>query len=365
MTGFIAIIIVPAEAIVYPIGFDIVELLPLSMVRDVTERALRRAGVPAQAAALQADLWIDAELRGIPSHGLLRLERIVQRIERGLADPLAVGTHRWRGDSFLSVDGQSGLGPVVAIAALAQICAAAAKTGIAVAAISNSQHLGMLAWYAERVARGGQVALVLSTSEALVHPWGGRQALIGTNPIAIGVPTSEADPFVMDTATGVVSMGEIHDRAQRGEAIPAGWALDAQGRPTTDAEAAKAGAITPFGQAKGYALGLAFELLVASLTGAALGRDVHGTLDAEWPSNKGDLLIVVNNVHSAGLSAYLEILRHAEPAEGFAAVLVPGERGRALRAERQRTGMPIEPSVWRRLNELAAPAEQLLQDTGQ
>lgn len=329
-------------------------LLKAEEVRITAEQALSRAGVQSNRAAMQVDLWLDAELRGVPSHGLLRLERLVQRIEKNLADPHAVGVHEWRGSSFLAVDGQNGLGPVVANAALEEITARAKETGIAVAAIANSQHIGMLAWYAERVARRGQVALVLSTSEALVHPWGGRKALLGTNPISIGIPTGEPDPFVMDTATSIVSMGEIHDRAHRGEAIPPEWALDEDGNPTIDAEAAKRGAIAPFGQAKGYALGLAFELLVASLAGAALGTEVHGTLDADHLSNKGDVFIVVDRARTDGLSAYLELIRHAEPASGFRSVLVPGERGRALRAERLKHGVPIADAVWERVTALAA-----------
>lgn len=328
-------------------------ILNASDVRKTAEAALLRAGVPAASAATQVDLWLDAELRGIASHGLLRLERIVERISLGLADPRATGRHLWHGAGFLEVDGCNGLGPVVALSALDAIQQRARETGIALAAIHASQHIGMLAWYAERVARSGQVGIVLSTSEALVHPWGGRQALLGTNPIAIGVPTGEPEPFVMDTATSIVSMGEIHDRAHRGLPLESGWALDAHGNPTTDAQAAKSGAIAPFGQAKGYALGLAFELLVSGLTGAALGRDVRGTLDSEHLCNKGDVFIVVDRARADGIAAYLELIRRAEPAEGFEAVLVPGERGRATRAERLRNGIPIADAVWTRLRQLA------------
>jgi L-2-hydroxycarboxylate dehydrogenase (NAD+) len=326
--------------------------------RQMAERALVQAGVPAGHAKVQVDLWLDADLRGVPSHGLLRLERLVQRLAAKLADPHAVGAHQWQGSGYLLVDGQNGLGPVVANAALAQIQKRARETGIAIAAISNSQHLGMLAWYAERIARDGQAAIVLSTSEALVHPWGGRQALLGTNPIAIAVPTGDGDPFVMDTATSRVSMGEIHDYANRREPIPPDWALDAEGRRTTDPEAAKQGAIAPFGQAKGYALGLAFELLVSALSGAALGTDVHGTLDATHLSNKGDVFIVIEGPRTAGLAAYLELIRSAQPAEGFDRVLVPGERGRANRAERRANGVPIADAVWQRIQQLAQPSAQ-------
>jgi LDH2 family malate/lactate/ureidoglycolate dehydrogenase len=175
--------------------------------------------------------------------------------------------------------------------------------------------------------------------------------MLGTNPIAIGIPTG-GEPFMMDTATGIVSMGEIHDHAHRRAPIPPNWALDARGNPTTDAEAAKKGAIAPFGQAKGYALGLAFELLVSSLAGAAIGTDVRGTLDETAACNKGDVFIVIDGPRY-DLRAYLDEIRKLEPAEGFAQVLIPGERGRACREQRLRDGVPIADEVWERLQHLA------------
>ena len=177
------------------------------------------AGVPRLHAGLQADLLMEAELRGIPSHGILRLSRIISRIRNGVANPSSTGVHCWAADAFLVVDGEQGLGPVVAQSALDALKDRAARTGIAAAAIGNSNHIGMLAWYAERVAKQGFSFIGLSTSEALVHPWGARRAMIGTNPIAIGVPTDDG-PFVMDTATSLVSMGEIYDHAHRKAPIP-------------------------------------------------------------------------------------------------------------------------------------------------
>ena len=321
--------------------------------------ALEGAGVGAEAARLQTDLLLDAELRGVPSHGFLRLERIIARIGNGVADPRTRGLHTWRGDSFLSVDGQNGLGPVVAKHAADIAGERARRTGIAVAAISNNNHIGMLAWYADAIAQAGLVAIILTTSEALVHPFGGRVALLGTNPIAIGVPTATG-PFVIDLATSLVSMGEIHDKAHRGVAIPEGWALDAEGNSTIDPNAAKKGAIAPFGGAKGYALGLAFELLVTALTGAALGRNVTGTLNAENPCNKGDVFILIDPLSGQGaaLSAYLETIRQTPPAAGFDKVLIPGERGLALKAQRMAEGIPLADEVWTTMQRLrdAAPA---------
>ncbi len=318
-------------------------------------QALMRAGVPDAHAQTQLDLLLEAELCDRPSHGLLRLPRVVARIRNGVADPVTSGVRTWRSPAFLLVDGHAGLGPVVAGAALEAACARARQTGIAVAAIANNNHLGMLSWYVERVALGGQAAIAISTSEALVHPWGGRKAMLGTNPIAIGVP-AEPHPLVLDMATSVVSMGKIHDYAHRGEPIPAGWALDAAGEPTTDPVAAKDGAIAPFGGAKGYALGLALEVLVTCLTGAALGTAVTGTLDADRPCNKGDVFIVVDPVSDAlvGISAYLDAVRACPPMQAGRAVMVPGDGSRARRAERMAAGIPIAEAVWTQISALAA-----------
>jgi L-2-hydroxycarboxylate dehydrogenase (NAD+) len=335
----------------YPIGFYVVTVVDAVLLRDVAAKALDRAGIPKAHAVQQLDLLMEAELRGIPSHGLLRLDRITRRIANGVIDPDTRGSHLWLKPAFLSVDGEMGLGPVVANSALQALTARARETGIAVGAIRNSNHIGMLGWYAERVAAEGCSIIALSTSEALVHPWGARRAMLGTNPIAIGIPTG-GEPFMMDTATGVVSMGEIHDRAHRKTPIPAHWALDEAGNPTTDAEAAKKGAIAPFGEAKGYALGLAFELLVSSLAGAAIGTDVRGTLDETAICNKGDIFIVIDGPRY-DLKAYLEEIRGMQPAEGFAEVLIPGERGRACRDQRLRDGVPVADAVWDRLQVLA------------
>ncbi|MET3896566.1 LDH2 family malate/lactate/ureidoglycolate dehydrogenase [Devosia sp. UYZn731] len=144
-------------------------VLAAAQIRQTAERALVRAGVPAPSAAVQVDLWLDAELRGVPSHGLLRLERIVQRIEAGLADPHATGVHTWQGSTYLTVDGQQGLGPIVANAALAQIQERARHSGIAVAAVGNAQHIGMLAWANRAVRLRDGVSIADSVWARLQH----------------------------------------------------------------------------------------------------------------------------------------------------------------------------------------------------
>ncbi len=164
---------------------------------------------------------------------------------------------------------------------------------------------------------------------------GGRQALIGTNPLCIAVPATP-EPVVLDMATSLVSMGKIHDHANRGQPIPGGWALDVEGNPTTDASAAKAGAIAPFGGAKGYALGLVLELLITSLAGSAIGTTVRGTLDSNNVCNKGDLFIVISPPKSASVAAaihaYLDEIRASGDPGAGRLVTIPGDRSREARA---------------------------------
>jgi LDH2 family malate/lactate/ureidoglycolate dehydrogenase len=311
--------------------------------------------VPGPHARIQADLFIGADMRGTASHGLLRLRRIVERLKLGLAVAGETGKQDWTARSFLSVDGRRGLGPVVALAALDAVIPRARETGIAIAAVRNANHLGAIAFYADYVARQGLTVIALTISEALVHPFGGRKAMIGTNPIAVGVPAAP-EPLVLDMATSLVSMGKIYDHANRGAPLPGGWALDADGNPTTDAVAAKDGAIAPFGGAKGYALGLAFEVLVASLAESAIGNGVQGTLDSVHPSNKGDLFIVIAPPHAqsarALVSDYLDAVRASPPADTAKPVLIPGDRAHAARDASKAEGVMLDDGLWDDLQKL-------------
>jgi L-2-hydroxycarboxylate dehydrogenase (NAD+) len=173
---------------------------------------------------------------------------------------------------------------------------------------------------------------------------------VGTNPIGIGVPTAGA-PLVLDMSTAAVSMGKVLDHAAQARPIPLGWAVDETGTPTTDAEAATRGAVSPFGGPKGYALGLALEVMVATLTGSELGTRVRGTLDIEDECTKGDVFVTVS-VERLGfahmlpaVSAYLDEVR-ASGSDPQARLDVPGDRARRTRADRLRSGIPLHPGVW-------------------
>ncbi|HEY1479785.1 MAG TPA: Ldh family oxidoreductase [Gaiellales bacterium] len=333
-----------------------------SEAEEVVLAILERLGVPLDDAVIQARWLVEAELRGHASHGLQRVRMLAARLERGVANASAVPSLRWATDSVLLVDGDRGLGPVVGLAAIDALVARAPATGIALAAVRNANHLGLLAPYVERCTEAGRIGIALTTSEALVHPWGGRQALVGTNPIAIAVPSSPG-PFVLDMATGAVSKGKIISHRERGIELGDGWAIDRDGRPTRDPQAATDGAISPFGGAKGYALGLAIELLVAALTRSALGDEVRGTLDCEHASSKGDVFICIDATlfgqHDLAsyVSPYLKLLRESPPQPGSSGVAIPGDRARHERARRAEAGIELPAALWRELCDLSDGAQ--------
>jgi len=318
-------------------------------------------GVPEVPAREQAELLLEGDLRGHASHGLRRLDMLAQRLRNGVARATARPTTTWTTPSVLVVDGGAGLGPPTARRAVEELLGRVGETGVAVAAVRNANHLGMLAPYVESMASAGVVGIALTTSEALVHPWGGTRAMVGTNPLAVAVPVPGDHPVVLDMATGQVSRGKVLDHAARGLPLAPGDAVDADGVPTTDAAAAVDGAISPFGGPKGYALGLVLEVLVATLTRSALGEDVRGTLDPTDRATKGDVFIAIDPAAfgpgTAAIGAYLDDLRAAPPAAGHDRVLVPGDRARATRATNLAEGVPVSQVTWARAQEIAADVQ--------
>lgn len=330
--------------------------------RELIEDVLRAHGATPDEARQQALVLVEADLRGQSSHGLQRVPMLVERILNGVLRPGAIAQHRWVTDSVLAVDGRAGFGPPVAFSAIDRIAARAGETGVAVAVVSNSNHLGMLVCYVEQLARAGHLGIALTTSEALVHPWGGTQMMVGTNPVGVAVPTG-GEPFVLDMSTGSVSMGKILRHARRGDPIPLGWAVDEDGVPTTDAKRAARGAISPFGGPKGYALGLAFELVVGVLTASALGCDVAGTLDGESQCSKGDVFLCFSPERLGVTGAltqvqrYLDAVRDSPRAHGVKSIDVPGDRSRRLRAHHLGEGIPMDEAVWKSVDALREPTE--------
>ena len=320
--------------------------------REVITRVLSRLGATEKECTIQADVLVEADLRGHHSHGLQRLPVLAARIKKQLIRVNVDPEYIWSAESVLSVDGKDGLGPFVADSALERASSLVRQKGIVAVAVRNSSHIGMIGYYCEKRAREGLICIAMTESEALVHPHGGTKALVGTNPLAIGIP-SEPAPFVFDMATSTSAIGKIYASRHRGEPIPLGWAIDAEGNPTTDPDDALKGSLTPAAGAKGYGLGISIGILAGLLPGAEIGRLVLGTLDTESRCTKGDFFLLLNPSAFAGgpalaahVAAYLDELRHSPPQKGVESVLVPGDRARKLREARLRSGIPLPKEVW-------------------
>src|SRR5262245_11718032 len=336
--------------------------MPITVSRkdqmDLITAVLRGLGANEEEAFIQADVWTEADLRGIHSHGVQRLPVMATRIQKGLMKVNVKPELTWSTPSTLNVDGKDGFGTSTCEVSLRELTPAARKYGIAALTVRNAAHIGMVGYYAERRANDGLICLAFTTTEVLVHPFGGAEALVGTNPIAVGIPGTPR-PFLLDMATSVSAMGKIIAFKHRGEKIPEGWAIDKDGNPTTDPEAALRGSLTPAGGPKGYGLGISIAMLAGLLAGMPTGREVLGTLDTDHRCTVGDLFILMDpkafpggDTLAAGVKNYLEELRASKPGKGFKQVLVPGDPEYKLREERLVTGIPHPEEVWHAAEQL-------------
>lgn len=292
--------------------------------------AFRAHGISGDDATLTAEVLVDADARGKHSHGLLRLPRFVRGIEYGNVDPDGVIDVVHETAATATLSGGSRLGPVVATEAMARATHRAETTGVGVVGVHDTNHLGMLGHYTDQARGEGCVALAMTNTEPAMPPYGGAEPILGTNPLAIGLPTDP--PFNLDMSTSSISRGAVLHAKEAGERIPEGVALDADGEPTTDPEAALDGVILPFGGPKGSGLAIAVEVLAGGLVGAAMGRDVTGTYHTEDPCTKGDLFVAIDPAVLGGpsfretASAFLRSLKSTEVAADHEEILLPGER---------------------------------------
>jgi LDH2 family malate/lactate/ureidoglycolate dehydrogenase len=309
---------------------------------------LRAAGVPVRDAERAAGLLVECQRRGIDSHGIAHLPVYVRRIAAGAIAPAAVPRVIRSSAAASIIDGRNALGMLVALAALEEACARAKAAGVGACAVRDSNHFGAATPLVERGARDGFIVLALSNAAPTMAPWDGREPILGTNPLAAAFPRAGGDPIIIDMATSAASRGRIRDAEKRNEAIPDTWALDAAGRPTTDATAALAGTVQPLGGAKGYALTLLIELLCTALSGGRPGFEVLNPHDSK-PEAAGTshLFLAFDPEHFGGRDAATSLaatlghrIETSAPVADKAPRL-PGARGAAAAAERDREGIPV------------------------
>lgn len=299
---------------------------------------------------------VAAEADGQGGHGLSRLPAYALQARAGKVDGYATPRVERVAGAALRVDGGFGFAYPAIDAAIDALAPLAREQGIAVAALHRSHHFGQAGAHAERLAGRGLVALVLGNSPKAMAFWGGRKAMLGTNPLAFAAPLpGGAAPLVIDLAMSVAARGKIVAADRAGKPIPAGWAVDADGQPTTDAKAALGGTLLPIGGAKGGALALMIEIFAAAVTGSAFGWEASSFFDDKGgPPNMGHVLVAIDagRLSAGAFDGRMAALLEALAAEPWARL--PGTRRLANRAGAAADGVAITAALLAELKALTA-----------
>src|ERR1017187_2053401 len=328
-------------------------------LRKLTVRLATAVGVRPEDAEIFARALIDADLHGVSTHGISRLNIYLQRIEKGLIDPKAEISIRRNGGSVLALDAGNGLGQVQAMKALGMLLPLAKENGVAAATIQNSQHFGALSYYCNRAAGEGMILLAMTNCEPAMSPAGGYEAFFGTNPIAASFPTGKSFHVKIDLATSIVARGNIIAAQKKNQRIPEGWALDREGKPTTDAQEALLGTVLTMAGHKGYALALMVEAFSGILSGAAIGSSIGSMYkDLDRKQDVGHFFCLFNiaafidpDEFRRRIDETIDRLKNSKKCPGVDEILVPGERSARNAKANAATGVNVTPETTRELEQ--------------
>jgi L-2-hydroxycarboxylate dehydrogenase (NAD+) len=340
--------------------------IDVEAVRRLVERLFLAAGCGPVHAAIMADVMLDADLRGHAIQGLDHVQSPLRDVQNRRIDGKVAPRIAYDRPCAVLIDGGSGLGPVAATFAADTAVARARRHGSCIAGVLDASDVFMIGYYVDRIARQGLVGIAFTNSPALVHAHGGDQRVLGTNPLAIGIPLADAEPIVLDMATSSMAAGLMRIAEYYGEEIPEGVALDPDGNPTRNATLARKGAIHPLAGHKGSGLCLMIGLLSGPLVGAALGHAQQGWIlgpgGGTGPTAKrGHMIAAVDpaafgdaGVFQRAAARYVQALKASRKSPGVAEILVAGERGLRERRTALRQGVAIDERVWQNTARIAA-----------
>ncbi len=336
-------------------------ILPASTLADFSNRCLTAAGVPADEAALITATLIEADARGVHSHGLMRLPLYVSRIRKGLNLPAArievVSDHA----ATALIDAHYSAGQVAAERAMDLAIAKAREHGVGAVVVKNSNHFGIAAHYALKAAANNMIGLAASNTAPLMPPTGGAEKILGNNPLAIAAPSENRHPLLLDMALSNVALGKVLYAKTRGAAIPEGWGADKHGKPSTDPAAVlDGGFMLPVGGPKGFGLAFMLELLTGVLGGEQFSKQIPSMYDLTRSQSIAHFMLVID------VSRFIEIdrfktlasvlsgyVKNAAKAEGVTELYLPGEIEFRTEAQRMADGIPIDDKVVAELRDLA------------
>jgi len=323
----------------------------------LAKQALVKAGAHATMAETAAQHLVRAEEQGLPTHGMSRVPFYCSMLKNGRAEGKARPSMVADKAAVCLIDNADGLPYESAAWAIEEVIQRARRNGIGFAGIRNSAHVGVLGIHLQKVAQAGMVGVAFTNSPAAIPAWGGKKALFGTDPVAFAFPRQGADPIVVDLALTTVTRGKIMVAMQKGEKIPEGWALDRHGKPTTDPkEAIEQGSLFPIGGTKGAMLALAFELVCAALTGAAIGPEADSFFSEQGNKPRiGQAFLAIDPGALAGVGKYFErvetVVRTMLADEG---VRLPGAKRFASQRKLASEGIEVADDLLAKIEKLAA-----------
>ena len=304
-----------------------------------------------------AKALVAAEIDGQGGHGLVRVSSYAAQSQSGKVDGLAEPVATTVAPGYVTVDAANGFAYPALELAVDEVSVLAGAQGVAVASVHRSHHAGQAGRWVELLAERGCLGLMFANTPAAMAPWGGDAPLFGTNPIAFAVPRRNAPPLLIDLSLSLVARGKVLAASKSGEPIPEGWALDAAGRPTTDAAAALKGTMLPMGGAKGAALALMVETFAAALTGARFSHEAASFFDAEGdPPGVGQAILAIDIGRTAGESFYDRIGALATAIEAQEGARLPGAGRMAKRARARQEGVAVAQGTLDGLRALAGDA---------
>ncbi|SFR09638.1 Ldh family oxidoreductase [Desulfoscipio geothermicus] len=334
--------------------------IPAEYVQKFCAHLLEGTGVPREDAEIVATVLVDTSLDGIDTHSISRLPVYLTRLQNGRINARPNIKPTRTAPSVVVLDGDNGLGQLVSVRAMEKAIETARETGVGVVSARHSNHFGAATYYCKMAADAGMIGMAFTNSPPGIPPWGGKKPYFGTNPISFGFP-KKGDPVVVDMSSSTVARGNIILAAKEDRPIPEGWAIDADGRPTTDAQEALKGAVLPIGGPKGYALALAVEILSGVVSGAAYGSHVGWIYDDSLePVNIGHFFIAMNieplmpmHEYMVRMEQMVSEIKAVPKAQGCDHILLPGERKQMKAIQRLREGIPVNARLLNELNNIA------------
>jgi LDH2 family malate/lactate/ureidoglycolate dehydrogenase len=329
----------------------------------VTRGIFTSCGMGEGDAALLAETLVHADMRGIHSHGVLRIPDYVKKLTTDGVDPCGRPRVVSERGGAIVIDGGNSMGQIGGTMAMQKAISKAGETGLCHAAVRGSNHCGALDWYTLMAADADMIGIAGTNALPTMAPWGGTDKIIGINPLSIAMPSAAGEHFVLDFAFGATAHGKIRVYNQKGMPIPEGWAFDRDGHPTTDAAKAMEGLIQPIGGHKGLGLGMAVGMLSSLLSGAAYGTELGNMVDGAKPGRDGHFFMAINIAFFEDVLAFkqrVDIISnqiHAScPRSGVDKLFTPGQIEREIAADYGKNGILLAAET---LNGILNSAQEL------